>query len=173
MCQFPAPPSEKIKEHISPSLNFPSSETCLFNDGAGKLYLISTGRREGQLEKQNWICENPAVVCEKEFPFYVCNATTDTEENIHCVIMNLEDENVSASSNPKVFLFWLMFAQNNKESSSAGDQFVCQFTKKFSVSSVPSYVSQTPDFTGLIIACQGKAKMINEGRLVCICLQVL
>eukprot|EP00794_Sanderia_malayensis_P018750 gene18752-20641_t len=163
LSQFPTPLSEKIKEHISPSLSFPSSETCLFNDGAGKLYLVATGRRESQLENQRWICDSPNIVFERDTPFYICHATTDNEENIHCVVMSLELETESsASTHPKVFFYWLMFVENKKESNSAGDQFICHVTKKFSGASVPSYVSPSPDFNSLIIACQGQVKLIDE-----------
>ena len=164
MCNFPIPPAEKIREHVCPAVSFPSSETCLFNDGTGKLYLINTGRRDEKLEKQSWDCVVPTAVCDMSFPFYVCTATTDAEESIHCAVMSLEDEKLSAKGHPKVFLHSLELVQNNKETHSAGDRFVVQKNKTLAGSYVPNYVSYSPDFSTLVIASQGKYKLAEQAE---------
>ncbi len=76
--------------------------------------------------------------------------------------MSLEEEKMSTSGQPKVSLHCLDFVQNNKNATAAGDQFVCSSSQTFVGTSVPTYVSQAPDFAALIIASEGEFKIVDR-----------
>ena len=155
MCKFAGPPKDKIKEHISPSIAFPSSDICMINDGAGKLYVCSTGSRSGTLEKQNWNSEDIGLIKDFGEPFYLQQCCQHGDDTVFCMLMSLEDEKKSASSHPRVFLHLLEYVQNSKGSNSAGDRFIVKSLKTLVGSSMPLYVSFSPDFSAAIIASQG------------------
>ena len=156
MCKFASPPKDKIKEHISPSLAFPSPNICLINDGAGKLYLCITGKRSGQLEKQNWHSDDIALVKDFEEPYYLHQCCQHENDNLFCMLLSLEDEKKSDSSHPRVFVHLLEFVQNCKGSSSAGDRFIVKCLETLTGASVPLYTSYSPDFNSVIIASRKK-----------------
>lgn len=164
MCKFPAPAKNRIKEHISPSIVFPSPDKCLINDGAGKLFLCKTGNRSGSLEKQNWECGTLTLLKDLNEPFYMHQCCQHDDDNIHCLLMSLEDEKKSTSSHPKVFLHLLIFFQNDKGSSAANDRFILKSSKIFSGISVPHYTSYGPDFKSVIIASQKAFSSIDKEK---------
>lgn len=153
MCKFAEPQKDKIKEHISPSIAFPSPDFCMINDGAGKLYLCRTGERGGNLEKQKW--ETDVMLLIKDFgePFYL-KQCCQREDDFYCLLMSLEDEKKSASGHPRIFLHLLELIQNSKGSNTAGERFVVKRLKTLSGISAPLYASYTPDFSSVIIASQ-------------------
>jgi len=154
MCKFPEPSKDKIMEHISPSIAFPSCDTCLINDGAGKLYICETANRGSALEKQNWSREDMTLIKDFGEPFYLRQCCLHEEDTVFCMLMSLEDEKKSATSHPKVSLHLLEYVQNCKGSNSAGDRFIVKSLKTLMGASVPLYASYGPDFSTVIIASQ-------------------
>ena len=164
MCKFSGPSKDKIKEHISPSITFPSHDSCLINDGAGKLYLCNTGNRASPLEKQNWSSEDIALIKDFAEPFYLHQCCEHDNNVVFCMLMSLEDEKKSSSSHPRVFLHLLEYVQNSKGSTSAGDRFIIKGLKTLSGTSVPLYVSFSPDFSAIIAANQKAFSFDNKGK---------
>ena len=164
MCKFTGPSKDKIKEHISPSIAFPSHDSCLINDGAGKLYLCNTGDRTGALEKQNWSSEDIALIKDFAEPFYLHQCCQHEDDIVFCMLISLEDEKKSSSSHPRVFLHLMEYVQNSKGSNSAGDRFIIKSLKTLTGTSVPLYVSYSPDFSAIIIASQKAFSFDNKGK---------
>ncbi|CAG2062469.1 unnamed protein product [Timema podura] len=86
---------ERRPGHYNPSMSFSSPELVLLTDGAGTLHLVNTGPRAGTAAWEVLFSEE---VCGKETPFTILHSRTIDHEEVHCLLLHIDDRSAAGDS---------------------------------------------------------------------------
>nr|CAD7456117.1 unnamed protein product [Timema tahoe] len=86
---------ERRPGHYNPSMSFSSPELVVLTDGAGTLHLVNTGPRAGTAAWEVLFSEE---VCGKETPFTILHSRTVDHEEVHCLLLHIDDRSAAGDS---------------------------------------------------------------------------
>lgn len=151
---FKAAAVEKTKESLNTTLFFPSQSLACLSDGSGKLYLLQTGDRTGDISQNTvWkVC----TVYQIDQPSVILHAIQNQETGcVNCLLLSITENGASTSVKDAhlVNLELITFSRVNYSATSSAN-YNCEMLQQFRGHSAPVYAGIECGGTAILVASE-------------------
>ena len=149
---FKIPSTENKREHLNPTLFFPSPSLACLSDGSSKLFLLCTGNRtKDTVQSDLW---KVMSVYQLDEPSLILHAIQNPKNggSISCLLLSISENEASTSVKDAHFVHLELITFSKVKNSSGIDCFSCEVIQHFKGYSTPMYAAIEPSCTALLVA---------------------
>lgn len=158
---FKTPAVEKTEESLNSTLFFPSQSLACLCDGSGKLYLLQTGDRIGDVSQNaSW---KVGSVYQFDQPSLILHAIQSPETGcVSCLLLSITENDASTSVKDahNVHLELITFSQVNC-SATGSISYSCEMLQQFRGHSAPVYAGIECGGTAILVASERPFSLVK------------